>query len=255
MGRFFPRRKTESSSSNISGDFLKTTMSSVSRRYTGRMSFSRLFKCWLRDSSYLVRSFLVTRMQEDRTYASARSFLPENAIVTHRVTCQGRDHLVNVQSGRQSLVIVKRLITPHRPSYHNAVGIILGDFDMCEPEERRFNVWNQTFIDGDTGKTALFHSFFPHVLEIAQPDDTRRDSSALGIIRTLSRTDRIFINLPLAEARDFHCHRQVFENLGNRSVPSDHAAVRLVIQKPSNQGQQCKRIPSWMSKHPVFVLF
>ena len=239
MGRFFPRRKTESSSSNISGDFLKTTMSSVCRRYTGRMSFSRLFKCWFHDSSFLVRSFLVTRMQEDRTYASARSFLPENAIVT----CQGRDHLVNVQSGRQSLVIVKRLITPHRPSYHNAVGIILGDFDTREPEERRFNVWNQTFIDGDTGKTALFHSFFPHVLEIAQPDDTRRDSSALGIIRTPSRIDRIFINLPLAEARDFHCYRHVFENLGNRSVPSDHAAV------------QCKRIPSWMSKHPVFVLF
>ena len=76
---------------------------------------------------------------------------------------------------------------------------------------------------------------FPHVLEIAQPDYTRRDSSALGIIRSLSRIDRIFINLPLAEARDFHCYRHVFENLGKRSVPSDHAAVRLVIQKPSNQ--------------------
>ena len=87
-----------------------------------------------------------------------------------------------------------RLITPHWPSYPNAVGI-LGDFNICEPEEGRFNVWNLTFTDGDTGKTALFHSLFSHVLEIAPPDYTRRDSTAIGIIRTLSRIDRIFINL------------------------------------------------------------
>ena len=112
-----------------------------------------------------------------------------------------------------------RLLTLHWPSYPNAVGIILGDFNICEPEEGRFNVWNQTFTDGDTGKAALFHSFFPHVLEIAQPDCTMRDSSVIGIIRTLSRIDRIFINFPVAEARDFHCYSHVFENLGNQSIP------------------------------------
>ena len=93
--------------------------------------------------------------------------------------------------------------------------------------ERRFRVWDQTFTDGDPRKTATFHSFFPHVLEIAQPHYTRRDSTALGIIRTLSRIDRIFINLPMAEARDFHCYPHVFENRENRTIPSDHAAVRL----------------------------
>ena len=50
------------------------------------------------------------------------------------------------------------------------MGIILGDFNICDPEEGRFNVWNQTFTDGDPRKTAMFHSFFPHVLEVAQPD-------------------------------------------------------------------------------------
>ena len=183
------------------------------------------------------------------------------------ITCQGRDHIVNVQSGRKNLVIVNvhfepeltlrrlrerlRLITPHWPSYPNAVGIILGDFNFCEPEEGRFNVWNQTYTDGDAGKTAMFHSFFPHVLEIAQPDYTGRDSTALEIRRTLSRIDRILINLPMAEARDFHCYSHVFENLWNRTIPSDHAAVRIVIQKPTNRGQQGKRIPSRMSRHPV----
>ena len=128
--------------------------------------------------------------------------------MTHLITRQGRDHNVNVQSGRQSLVIVNvhfeleltpsclceslRLITPHWPSYPNAVGIILADFNICEPEEGRFNVWNQSFTDGDTGKPILFHSLFPHVHEIPQPDYTRRDSSASRIKRTLSRIDRIF---------------------------------------------------------------
>ena len=52
-------------------------------------------------------------------------------------------------------------------------------------------MWNQTFTDGDPRKTV--HSFFAYVLEVAQSDYTRRDSSALGIIRTLSRIDRVFL--------------------------------------------------------------
>ena len=45
-----------------------------------------------------------------------------------------------------------------------------------------------------------------------------------------------FINLPMAEARDFHCFSHVFENLKNRTIPSDHGAVRLIIQKPTRRG-------------------
>ena len=31
-----------------------------------------------------------------------RDLLPEEAIVTHLITCQGRDHIVHIQSGRQT---------------------------------------------------------------------------------------------------------------------------------------------------------
>ena len=48
VGSVFPRRKTGSPNSNISGSSLTTT-SYVSRRFTERMSISRLFRCWLRD--------------------------------------------------------------------------------------------------------------------------------------------------------------------------------------------------------------
>ena len=49
----------------------------------------------------------------------------------------------------------------------------------------------------------------------------------------------------MAEARDFHCYSHVFENLEKETIPSDHAAVHLVIQKPTNRGHQRKRNPSW----------
>ena len=47
----------------------------------------------------------------------------------------------------------------------------------------------------------------------------------------------------MAEARDSHWYSHVFENLVKQTIPSDHAAVRLVIQKPTT---------SWMSTHPIF---
>ena len=97
-------------------------------------------------------------------------------------TCQGRDHIVSIRSGRQSLGIVNvhfepeltlrrlrerlRLITPHGLSYPNGVGSILGDFNICDPEEGRFIMWNQTFTDGDAGKTGVFHSFFHMFLKL-----------------------------------------------------------------------------------------
>ena len=45
-----------------------------------------------------------------------------------------------------------RLTHPHWPAYSNGVGIILCDVNICDPEEGRFIVWNQTFTDGDPAK-------------------------------------------------------------------------------------------------------
>ena len=123
----------------------------------------------------------------------------EEVIVTHSMTCHGRDHLLNIRSELTLRQLRGRLglFRPHWPSYPNGASIFLGDFNICDPEEGRFHVWDQTFTD--PRKTAMFHSFFPHVLEVAQSDYTRRDSTALGDIRTLSKIDRIFINLPMTE--------------------------------------------------------
>ena len=136
-------------------------------------------------------------------------------------------------------------------SLHSGLRIIMG-CNIWKPEEGRFNVWNQNCTDSDTGKFALFHSFLPHVLVIPQPDYTRRDASVIGITRTLSRIDCIFINLPMAEVRAFYCYSHVIENLVNWSIPSDDAAVCIVMYKLTDWGQWGKRNLSWMSKHCVF---
>ena len=56
----------------------------------------------------------------------------------------------------------------------------------------------------------------------------------------------------MAEARDFHCSSHVVENLGKKTIPSDHTAVRFVIQKPTNRRHQSERISNWKSKHLIF---
>ena len=77
-------------------------------------------------------------------------------------------------------------------------------------------------------KAALFLSLFPHALEIELPYFTRKDSIAHRTTRTLSRIDRAIVNLPMVEARDFRSYSDVFENLGERFIPSDRAAVLRV---------------------------
>ena len=82
----------------------------------------------------------------------------------------------------------------------------------------------------------MFHSFFHMFLRFLNLIHEKGLFSH-GITRTLSKIDHIFVNQPVAEARDFHCNSHVFENLVIRSTLSDHAAVRLVIQKPTTRGQ------------------
>ena len=111
-------------------------------------------------------------------------WLRGRAVITF-VTIQSRDrNLVVVSVHFEADLTLRNLrerlrpITPRWPRYVEALSVIVGDFNICELEEGIFNSWHQTFTDGDAGKAALFRSCVPHVLEIAQPDFTRKDSTA-----------------------------------------------------------------------------
>ena len=161
-------------SSQISRDkhyfsrLIETTTSFASKKYMGGN--------WSTDFGCMVHLYQATKMQKARPHCINKDLLPDDTVVTHVVTCQGRDHIVSIRSGRRSLVVVNvhfepeltlrslrerlRLITPHLPQYPNAIGMIMSDFVFCEPEEGMFNVWDQNFTDGDMQKVALFHFFF-----------------------------------------------------------------------------------------------
>ena len=83
-----------------------------------------------------------------------RDLLPEEAIASHVITCHGRDHLLNIQSGLHNLVIIGVHFEPEltlrqlrgcvlftRTGLHIPVvwALVLGDFNFCDPEEGRFH--------------------------------------------------------------------------------------------------------------------
>ena len=116
-----------------------------------------------------------------------------------------------------------------------------------------FRVGSQTFTEGDTGKTALCLFFSRTLLRFRNQTLQGRIPPAMAL-RTLSRNDRAIINVPMAEARDFHCHSHVTDNLGEPSIPSDHVAVRVVIRKPFDFCGIIKHFPNWTSKTSRLLL-
>ena len=62
--------------------------------------------------------------------------------------------------------------------------------------------------------------FVQSSLETAQPNYSRKEASADGALRVLSRIGTAFVNVPMAEARVFRCRVQTVDDLGNRSIRS-----------------------------------
>ena len=94
---------------------------------------------------------------------------------------------------------------------------------------------------------------FHRSVEHAQPHFTRKDERRDGSIHTLSRIDRIFVNLPVAELRDFQCHFHTIGSIGEHSVPSDHTPVRLTIESLRAKQQDHPAIRRWLVQHPIFI--
>ena len=58
-------------------------------------------------------------------------------------------------------------------------------------------------------------------------------------------------NLRMAESRDFRCHSHKIETIGDRSVPTDHIPVRLVIEYPRSKQKDHPVIQRLLTQHPV----
>ena len=145
LDMFSPDTGTENSNSN----YLRKTFGSQHHLSPGGARKDEYLQA-IQVLAPLFRLFVTFLPDNENAGGSAicihRDLLFEGAIVSHVIACQGRNHLVNIQSGRHSLVIVNvhfeleltlrqlrgrlRLIHPHWPAYPSGVGIILGDFNM-----------------------------------------------------------------------------------------------------------------------------
>ena len=102
------------------------------------------------------------------------------------------------------------------PAYPDCVGFLVGYFNICDPAEGRLKSRDQTFSDGDASRAAAPpRHLSPALLRFAQPFFTRRVVRRDGSIHTLSRIDRMFLNLPMSELRDFQCHSHTVGTIGD----------------------------------------
>ena len=116
------------------------------------MSFSRLFRCWLRGLSFFGTFIPDKENAGGSAIGIHKELLPEDAIVTHMIACQGRDHV--------------QAFTPKNSVSSLHIGLRIPTLWICEPEEGWFNVWNQTFTDGDAEGLQCFIPFFHMFLRL-----------------------------------------------------------------------------------------
>ena len=131
LSHTLPRNKQH----NTSADSPKNNNIIFLQEVHGKDGFMFL-KCWARTNT----RGSATCIHED--------LLPDVTVVTHVIICQGRDHIVNVWSGRRNLVVrnvhfepeiklknlLERpcLISPHWPQHPDTIGT-MSDFNICNP--------------------------------------------------------------------------------------------------------------------------
>ena len=121
----------------------------------------------------------------------------------------------------------------------DGLGIIIGDFHICEPEEGRFDVVDQTTSDVDPGWSTSFGGGSAKLHKEGGSAGLGRHESCPG----LSQPSMTFPCLKLVA---FHV-----TDFCDGSSPSSHVAIRVVIPQPGSNSNSCDQVHSWFVKHPV----
>ena len=56
----------------------------------------------------------------------------------------------------------------------------------------------------------------------------------------------------MTELRHFQCQSHTVQNVCDKSIPSDHVPVRLIVECPRNRQSDHPVILRWLTKHPLF---
>ena len=195
-----------------SADLPKTTTSYAFKKYLGRTSFIMFFKCSHHVSnSSLVRLYQTMQTQVVQPYAFNKDLLPDDVVVTHVVTCQGRDHVVNILSRCQSLVIINvhfepdltlrslrerlRLLTPHWPRCPEDIGSDYGVTSILASQRKEDPMFGIRPSPSVTRERSLYFLAFSKLPNLTKQGEALRSiglsARCPGLIERLS----IFLRL------------------------------------------------------------
>ena len=188
-------------------------------------------------------TFTPSNVNSGRSVIFARfDILGTGTTIEHEDIFPGRDHLLRIRHLDCSCTVINLHYQPEGtlqelrrrlraaaalwPTYTYGIGFLVGDFNICDPAEGRFN------SRGQTGRGAALLAAFSCSVEIAQPFFTREDVRRDGSIHTLSRIDRIFRNVPMAEFRELQRHSHTVGTIGERSLPTAGLSPSALARSP-----------------------
>ena len=167
-----------------------------------------------------------------------KDLLPEEAIVQHAVTCLCRDHLVNIRSGRLNLYCQRPFrawtflasctwqITSHSPalacfSQWWALFWVTSTSVIQKKDDLMFGTTHSPMATRESLLDSIIS--FHMSLRLLNLITRGRTSQPLGSYALIQRLIVLWINLPMAEARDYHCYSHVFQDLVKRTITSDRS--------------------------------
>ena len=138
-----------------------------------------------------------------------------------------------------------RRISPHWPRYPEALGVI--DYGWLkyflrargrEVQRQESNHYRRWCV-GNGFLPSFFRACSWNCAAKLHKEGYRRWWCASY---TILNRQCILLNVPMAEARDFHCYSLVSDNLAEKPIPRHHVAVGIVVQRPMNRCDHVKRM-------------
>ena len=109
-----PSKRTESSNSNISKVSLKPTTLCLQEVH-GKYEQLQAIQVLASRFRFFGTSIPDYENAGGLAICIHRDLLPEETIVTHLISCQGRDHLVNINLGDTTLLLLTSILNPNLP--------------------------------------------------------------------------------------------------------------------------------------------
>lgn len=130
--------------------------------------------------------------------------------------------------------------------------IVIGDANFVDPTEGRLDTSSGTVVADRGELQKAFDELFPSFCEVPAPGYSRRQFRE-GEVSLLARIDRVWLNLPTAMLRQCHAQSHYSSSPLDPLLPSDHAALLLRLQAPSQHTGGKRPIPRWVTEHEDFT--